>query len=132
LTASGDVACFGPCWVLSNSSSRTELLDPSASGSGSNWRGFALGEVDRAAALADGAARAVGALHHFNTEAMVTCFAAELATLRQEPDAAAERAAALQAAAADHGTPFWSAMAAIIHGWATAMLGNPEAGVAEG
>jgi predicted ATPase len=92
---------------------------------------FALGQVDQATTLIGRAMREVGALRHFNTEAMVTCFGAVLASLLREPDTASRYAAAIRASAVDHGMPFWIASAENIHGWATVMLGDAAGGVAE-
>lgn len=92
---------------------------------------FALGQVDQAQALIEGAMREVATLRHFNTQAMVACFVAVLASLLQEPGAAARQAAAMRASAVDHAMPFWVASAEIIHGWAVAALGDAPAGIAE-
>ena len=90
-----------------------------------------LGYPDRARARADEGYALIERLAHPHTRAVGLSFGAMLASFRREPDAARSIAGSAIALSTEHGFPFWAALAQIVHGWAVAMQGDGDAGIAE-
>ena len=90
-----------------------------------------LGYPDHARARADEGHALIERLAHPHTRAVGLSFGAMLASFRREPDAVRRIAESAIALSTEHGFPFWAALARIVHGWAVAMQGDADAGIAE-
>jgi predicted ATPase len=88
-----------------------------------------LGYPDRALAKAQEMLRR--ARNHDFTLALAQNQAAAVHMLRREPVPVGELAGAAIDVASRNGFPYWVAVGTILHGWATAMQGEPGEGIAE-
>jgi predicted ATPase len=95
-----------------------------------SWTLWLLGYADQALVHSRAAQARVKTMRPFDA-AFALALAATLHTLRHDPGAARERAAAAKTLASEKGFPFWLAVGEACHGWAIAQQGCVEEGLAE-
>src|SRR5262249_22017147 len=97
----------------------------------SSWVLPLLGYPDQAARKSIGALNLAHEVTHAQSLAEALLFAAVLHQFRREGHAAQERAEATVALCAEQGFPFWLAWGTILRGWALAVQGQGEEGIAQ-
>jgi class 3 adenylate cyclase/predicted ATPase len=90
-----------------------------------------LGYPDQALARLHGALALVHALAHPYSLAFAQCFAAIVSQFRRDVPAVYEQAETAVALSTEQGFPQWAAMGTSLRGWALAMQGQGEEGVAQ-
>lgn len=95
------------------------------------WALWLLGYPDQALKRDQEALAMAQELSHPFSIVFALDFAAVLHQFRQETQAAKERSAAVIALSSEHGFPFWIAGATVTRGWALAMEGKIEEGIAQ-
>ena len=93
------------------------------------WTKHYLGFPDQASAAINDCLRIAREQTHPRTLAMATQFAGHLHVFRREPDSILEQCHTLEALAAEHGFPFYQALAEILMGCAAVQRGQAERGV---
>jgi predicted ATPase len=91
------------------------------------WQGY----PDQALARSREGLIAADELNHAYTSSHVLHLNCWLHQARGEPRVVRERAGTMMALTAKHGFPFWSACAAVFHGWALAAEGQLAAGITQ-
>jgi len=95
------------------------------------WTLCFLGSPDQALEGIQEALPRAQALSHPFTLAVTLIIAGVIHQLRREVPAAQARADAVIALSTEHGFPYWRALATVIHGWALAVQGRGEEGIAQ-
>ncbi len=95
------------------------------------WALWLLGHPDQALKRSQEALILAEELSHPFSIVFALNFAAVLHRFRHERQAAKERSEAVIALSTEHGFPFWIAGATILQGWALAMEGETEEGIAQ-
>jgi predicted ATPase len=90
-----------------------------------------LGYPNQAVARSEQAIAVARATAHASTIAEALIWRAEIALFRHEAQDARERAAAALALTAEHGLPFWTGLATVMHGWALSEHGHSVDGIAQ-
>jgi predicted ATPase len=90
-----------------------------------------LGYPDQALARLHDALALAHALSHPYSLAFARCWAAHVSHFRRDVPAAHEQAEAVVALSTEQGFPQWAALGTIFRGWALAMQGQGEAGMAQ-
>jgi predicted ATPase len=103
----------------------------SLSGSFLAWQLWQLGYPDQALQHSQAAIRLAQDLSHPLSLTVAFTFAARLHQHRREALAVHEQAEAATTLATEHGFAMWLPWGTILHGWARAMQGQSEAGIAE-
>jgi predicted ATPase len=95
------------------------------------WTLWILGYPDQALARGHDAVALAYELSHPYSLAYARCWAAVVCQLRRDVSAVHEQAEAAVALATEQGFPLWVATGTILHGWALAMHGQGEEGMAQ-
>jgi DNA-binding SARP family transcriptional activator/predicted ATPase len=95
------------------------------------WTLWELGDRDAAFGLVDAGLAFASQLGHDLTTSHAFDCAARIAVLDRDPAKAREQSEKALALRGRQGSPLYSAIHAVHHGWAIAHLGSPEAGIAE-
>ena len=95
------------------------------------WTLWLLGYPAQALARLHEALALAHELSHPYSLAFAQCWAAFVSQLRRDVPAVHEQAEAAVALATEQGFPFWVAMGTILRGWALAMQGQGEEGMAQ-
>lgn len=102
-------------------------------GAGSHlaWELWQLGYPDQALQHSQAACTLAQEVAHSHSLALALVFAAIVHQCRREAPAVHEQAVAAIGLATAQGFAFWAARARVLHGWALALQGQGEAGIAE-
>jgi predicted ATPase len=95
------------------------------------WTLWLLGYPEQALARLREALALAHELSHPYSQAFAWCFAARVHQFRRDVPAVHEHAEAAVALATEQGFPFWAARGTTLRGWALAMQGQGEAGLAQ-
>jgi predicted ATPase len=95
------------------------------------WTLWMLGSPDQALARIHEALTLAHELSHPYSLAYARCMAAMVSQFRRDVPAVHEQAEAAVALATEQGFPYWAAIGTIMWGWALAMQGQGEAGLAQ-
>jgi predicted ATPase len=95
------------------------------------WTLWLLGYPEQALARLHEALALAHELSHPYSLAFARCFAAFVSQFRRDVPAVHEQAEAAVALSIEQGFPFWAAAGTILRGWALAIQGQGEAGMAE-
>jgi class 3 adenylate cyclase/predicted ATPase len=95
------------------------------------WTRWLLGYPEQALARVQKALALTHALAHPYSLANSWCYAAFVAQFRRDVPAVHEQAEAAVARSTEHSAPFWAGMGTSLRGWARAMQGQGEEGLAQ-